>query len=166
MRTVILGIGNPILSDDAAGLKVAQLIDETLKKTKDNIYEIDVKQIYTGGLAIAEAMAGYDEAIIIDAIVTGLYPVGAVMELTLKDLPKARNITNTHDTDFSSAVEMAGLLDIQMPGIIRIFGLESSEVGSFGERLSEGVGRAIGRAARMILSITDRHDTDRHEAMN
>jgi len=164
MRTVILGIGNPILSDDAAGLKVAQLIDETLKKTKDNIYEIDVKQIYTGGLAIAEAMAGYDEAIIIDAIVTGLYPVGTVKELTLEDLPKARNITNTHDTDFSSAIEVARSLDIQMPDRIRIFGLESDDVGSFGERLSEGVGKAIGRAARMILSITGRQEEINQEA--
>jgi hydrogenase maturation protease len=161
MRTVILGIGNPILSDDAAGLKVAQMIEGTLKKKKNNINDIDVKQIYTGGLAVAEAMAGYDEAIIIDAIVTGNYPVGTVRELTLKDLPKARNITNTHDTDFSSAIELARSLSIKMPGRIRIFGLESGDVGSFGDSLSEDVGKAIGRAARKILAITGRHDTDR-----
>ena len=82
MRTIIVGIGNPIRSDDSVGLVVARILRERLA----GVEGIDVAELWAGGLRLVEAMAGYDRAVVIDAMATGEKPPGTVRRLTLADL--------------------------------------------------------------------------------
>jgi len=60
MKTLILGLGNLILSDDGVGPRVARELEGRLSQQ-----EVTVMEPSMAGLSL---LAGYDRAIIIDAI--------------------------------------------------------------------------------------------------
>ena len=65
MRTLVLGLGNPILSDDSVGFRVAQLLRSQLDQREVTVLETGV-----AGLNLLDLLVGYDKAVIIDAIQT------------------------------------------------------------------------------------------------
>ena len=68
MKTLIVGLGNPILTDDGVGVKVAYAVEEALSP---NIPEnLTVTEASVGGLRLMELMVGYDRVILIDAIMS------------------------------------------------------------------------------------------------
>ncbi|MBU1941107.1 MAG: hydrogenase maturation protease, partial [Candidatus Thermoplasmatota archaeon] len=63
MKTIILGVGNPILSDDGVGLHVIQQLKKCIKNP-----QIHLDEALTGGMNLLDLLIGYDKAIIIDAV--------------------------------------------------------------------------------------------------
>lgn len=66
MKTLVLGLGNPTLTDDAVGLAVAREV----RKTVDNEH-VAVREASVGGLSLLHLAEGYDRVIIIDAFENG-----------------------------------------------------------------------------------------------
>ena len=64
MPTLIIGLGNPLVTDDSVGLRVAAELRSRLAGRAD----VEVTEDYWGGLRLMEQMVGYDCAIVIDAI--------------------------------------------------------------------------------------------------
>ncbi|NLZ00969.1 MAG: hydrogenase maturation protease, partial [Pirellulaceae bacterium] len=77
MKTLVLGLGNWIVSDDSIGLRVAAELAKVLADRED----VEVSEDYWGGLRLMERLVGYDRAIVIDAISTGAAP-GTIHHLT------------------------------------------------------------------------------------
>jgi hydrogenase maturation protease len=67
LRTIVIGIGNLLRCDDGAGIHVISRLEE-LK------VPIDILDVAMGSVEILEAMKGYDEAYIVDAIESGGKP--------------------------------------------------------------------------------------------
>jgi len=65
MKTIVLGVGNPILSDDGVGIHVSQQIKQRIKDPN-----VIVEEALTGGMNLLDLILGYDKAIIIDAVKT------------------------------------------------------------------------------------------------
>jgi len=65
MKTLILGLGNPILSDDGVGVGVAGELEGRLDQQ-----EVTVVETSMAGLSLLDLLIGYDRVIIIDAIQT------------------------------------------------------------------------------------------------
>ena len=63
-KTLVIGLGNPIVSDDGVGLRVVQRLKTILADRDD----VDVREDYRGGLQLMERMIGYERAIVVDAI--------------------------------------------------------------------------------------------------
>ena len=63
MRTLILGLGNPILTDDGVGVLVVEEVRSRLPKDTP----IDITEVSVGGLTLMESMSGYDRVILVDA---------------------------------------------------------------------------------------------------
>ena len=63
MKSLILGIGNSIRGDDAAGIEV-------VKRLRQNglLSEIDIKETSEAGFNILFLMLDYDRVIIVDSI--------------------------------------------------------------------------------------------------
>ena len=78
-KTLIIGLGNPILGDDGVGWAVA---DKVQPQT-----EIEIEKLSLGGLSLMERISGYKRVILIDAIQSGSKPLGNVSVFPLKDLP-------------------------------------------------------------------------------
>ena len=79
IKTLILGLGNPILTDDGVGCHVAMALKDRLKGP-----EVDVMEASIAGLDFLDLLTAYDRAIIIDAIQTDEGQPGKYTGLSLK----------------------------------------------------------------------------------
>ncbi|MDY6959769.1 MAG: hydrogenase maturation protease, partial [Halobacteriota archaeon] len=70
MRTLVFGIGNPILSDDGVGIYVAREIKKRLSSDISQFKDVDVEEGSVGGLKLLDTILGYERVILIDAIMT------------------------------------------------------------------------------------------------
>jgi hydrogenase maturation protease len=130
MKTIIIGLGNPIVSDDGVGIKAARMLSKLI-----NDDCVTIKEIYVGGLQLMEAMVGYDRALIIDAIVSAS-PIGSFYELALTDIKQSRNSYSSHDTNLMLALEMGRMAGLTLPQEIKFWAIEAKDVTTFSENLS------------------------------
>jgi hydrogenase maturation protease len=147
VRTIIIGLGNPLRADDGVGLHVSGLLREYLRG-RDGVEVVDLG---AGGLRLAEAMSGYDRAILVDAMLTGEHPPGAVRRVSLSDLGGSRTTTCAHDTSLPTALEICRRLGSPLPREISIWGIEAGNLDEFSEDLTAAVARAVPVAAEAIL---------------
>ncbi|MEW5989320.1 MAG: hydrogenase maturation protease [Chloroflexota bacterium] len=174
LRTLVLGLGNPILGDDAAGPKVAALVRERLAAEKiiagirglgdESQEEIPssphpghsctVSEETCGGLRLMERLAGYDRAILVDAIRTGRYSPGTILKLTLDDIP-TQNSASVHDVNLPTALRLAKTVGLQMPSDIRIIAIEAENTLEFSEECTPAVAAALPQAAAQVLLELD-----------
>ena len=146
-KVTIIGIGNPLLTDDAVGIATVRRLQETLGGRDD----IVLQELYTGGIRLMEAMAGFDRAWVVDAMVTGTVPPGTLRRFSPADFVATRHVASSHDTDLATALETARLLGIRLPREITIWGVEAAEVGQFGETLTPAVTMAVPQVIAGIL---------------
>ena len=152
MRTLVLGLGNPILRDDSIGLRVVQELRVRLGEVPD----IEVSEDYWGGLRLMERMIGYDRAIIIDAIRTDAEP-GTIHMLSPNDIPTQRSIS-AHDVNLLTALEVGRQAGAQLPpqSEILIVGVEAADVQTFDEALTPELETALPQAVEAVISALDR----------
>jgi len=150
MSLVIVGIGNPVLTDDAVGIKIAR----ELEKVQFKSGEIIVKEAYAGGLRLMDALVGFDQAIIIDSIITGKNKAGTIHRSNLNDLIITRNLSSSHDLDLISALELARISGLKCPQEILIWAIEAEDVCTFSEQLTPCVQKAVSQVISEILQIT------------
>jgi len=148
LKTLVLGIANPILGDDSIGFYVTQ---ELASKVKDE--SVDVKDTSTHGLNLLELLAGYDRVIIVDAIKTENGEAGQVYKLRPEDFANTVHFaTSLHDTNLATAIEIGKrLLAEQMPKEIVIFAIEAKQVTKFTEKMTEKVKQTIPKVANLVL---------------
>jgi len=148
LKTLVLGIGNPILGDDGIGSYVAQ---ELASKVKGE--DVDVKDANTHGLNLLELLAGYDRVIIVDAIKTENGEVGRIYKLRPEDFTNIVHFaTSLHDTNLATTIEIGKkLLAEQMPNEIIIFAVEVEEVIKFTEEMTEKVKETIPKVVNLVL---------------
>jgi hydrogenase maturation protease len=138
MNIVVLGLGSELMGDDSAGLKVIDILKQKHKKN-----DVDFKKCFSTGFEVMEEIEGYDAAIIVDSICTGLYKKGEVVRLKPEDLRYSKRISSFHDFDLNTSIELGKKLRLKMPDFILIFGVEIEESYEFSDRLSPEVERAI-----------------------
>lgn len=156
MKTLVVGLGNPILGDDGVGWRIAQ----ELQNSGDLPLNVDVEFLAVGGISLMEALISYDKAIIIDTIVTHQAPLGAVSIFKLEDLsnPSTGHLGSAHDTSLQNAIQMGQDLGAQLPQEIIVIAVESQKIYDFSEDLSSPVSAAIPKAVglvKMLLGIND-----------
>jgi len=137
--TIIIGIGNPVLTDDSVGLKIADCLRDRLRGRPG----VTVTQLCCGGINLMEAMAGYDRAVVIDAITDGGGKPGTVYAFGLTDLFQSRNTWSGHDASLPVAMELGGAVGLRLPGDVRIWAVEAHDVSTFGEHLTPDVQCAV-----------------------
>lgn len=151
VKTLILGLGNPILSDDGVGLLVARALAGRLNQP-----EITVMETSMAGLDFLDVLAGYDRAIIIDAIQTREGKVGQIYRLEPEALNATRHSASPHDINFATALELGNRLGLPLPKQIVIFAIEVEDVTSFSEDCTPEVKKAASSCATMVMQELER----------
>ena len=146
MKTLVLGLGNPILSDDSVGCRVA-----TALKDRINSPDIDIQEASIAGLDFLDILTGYDRAIIIDAIQTEKGKPGRIYRLGPEILAKTRHAGSPHDVNLATALELGKKLKLHLPEIISIFAIEVEDVTSFSEECTPAVEKAIPECVEMVI---------------
>jgi hydrogenase maturation protease len=146
VKTLVLGLGNPLLGDDAIGLRVADLLRERLAGRDD----VEVRQEESGGLRLMEAMTGYDRAVVVDAAVTGGTP-GSVRCVGPEELPTQRTAI-AHGIDLPRALELGRQLGLPMPSSVRVVAIEAESVLEFRSDMTPAVAAALEPAVEAVLT--------------
>jgi hydrogenase maturation protease len=135
MRTIVLGMGNPILCDDAVGIRLARDFRAQAKERPDVDYVVDCS---VGGLNLLDLVAGYDRLIVFDSIRGGGGPPGAWYAMTGESFRETMNLTNVHDANFTTALELGRLMNTHLPSAeeIHIFAVEIADNTTFSESMT------------------------------
>ena len=155
MKTLVVGLGNPILGDDGVGWKVAQAVEAQLSNLQPPTSNIEVDCVALGGLSLMERMVGYERAIVIDAIGSGQHALGEVYHFDLDDLydPSAGHTTAVHDVSLMTALKMGRSMGADLPKQITVVAVESPYTYDFTEELTPPVEAAVPIAAQTVIDL-------------
>lgn len=142
--TLVLGMGNPILSDDGVGLEVARRLEEGPLPAG-----VEVRQSEVAGLRLLELLRGYDKVVIVDALRSGRKP-GEVVRYEAREFTGGHRYGSAHSIGLDTALELGRRLGIPMPDDVTVLAVEAEDVETFGEELSPPVAAAVERVVEMV----------------
>ncbi len=148
MKVRVIGIGNPLASDDAIGLHVAR---ELLKvKLPDNVEVIEAEST---GPSVLESIAGADKVILVDAAVGGRGP-GTIHKLSLDTVQPGRcNVRSLHEINLVDLLRVGKLAQPEtFPKEFVIIGIEVADTARCRQGLSDAVRNAIPKAVEIVWS--------------
>jgi len=146
MKTLVLGTGNPIVSDDGVGIKVAHEVANQF-----NSPQVTVAETSAAGLRLLDSIVGYDKVIIIDAIQTKKGRAGQIYRMKPEDFSFAKHLSSPHQINLVTALELGKMLNLVMPQEITIFAVEAKDITSFNEKCTPEVEKAIPEVVKMVL---------------
>jgi hydrogenase maturation protease len=148
-RSVVLGLGNPVLGDDRVGLAVAERVETLLRDAGPP--HIDVVTSFRGGFELLDLLHGYERAFVVDCVIgRGALP-GSVHRLRLMDVAGSARLVNAHEIDLFQVFQLAAHLGIPMPWEITISAIESDDASLLTEVMSDAVRAAVEPVAREIF---------------
>ncbi len=150
MKTLLLGMGNPILCDDAVGVRLAKEFSCPLSQIPD----LDIiEECSVGGLNLLDLFKGYDRVIVLDAFHSAGGTPGNWHRFTASALCESIHLTNVHDTNLATALALGRTMGMILPELsdILIFGVEIKENTTFSESLSPELEQHYPRFSTEIL---------------
>ncbi|HWH69050.1 MAG TPA: hydrogenase maturation protease, partial [Candidatus Sulfotelmatobacter sp.] len=108
--TLLLALGNDLLSDDAIGLCVAAAVRESMG-SQENLTIIQTAEM---GLSLLDYIVGFDRLVLVDAIQTEQVPPGFVHEIQGEDL-KILPTISPHFLGVSEVLALGRELGLAMP---------------------------------------------------
>jgi hydrogenase maturation protease len=179
VEIAIVGLGNAILSDDAAGLEVADAAEALLRpRPLPPGTTLRFARNETGGLSLLDDLAGADIAILVDAVVDSGETPGTPLwwlrdeagdwgpaDPTRAD-PRIAGVERrslfssrflgTHGHDFFALVRFATRSQIPLPRQVWFLGLSVEDVRTFSEECTPAVARAIVPWAESVAALVER----------
>jgi hydrogenase maturation protease len=151
-KTLVLGLGNPILTDDGIGIHVVRALESRSLPPHVTCAEASV-----GGLRLLSVIAGYERVILVDAIQTPEGKPGEIYRLHPHDLRTSRHAGSTHDLTLPGALSLGRSLGMALPEdqAITIIAIQADDVLTLGEDCTPTVGAAIPRALDAVFAELD-----------
>ncbi len=128
---LVLGIGNDLLGDDAAGLLVAEALRE------DGLV---VRTGVRSGLALLDEVVGARRVLLVDSQTTGGQP-GTISEFSLE--PSVVRSPSAHYVGYGEALAIGAAVGLDMPQEIRVVAVERAPEVYIGAGISEPVRAAL-----------------------
>lgn len=148
--TLVLGMGNPILSDDGVGLLVAERVSQAPLPD-----DVEVRLSEVAGLRLLELVRGFTRVIIIDALRSapeqGRKP-GDIVRYGPDDFKGGHRYGSAHSIGLATCLELGERLGCEMPADVAVYAIEAEDIETFGEQLSPAVAEAAERVVGMVLA--------------
>ena len=149
--TVLLGLGNTILSDDGVGIKVVRHIAEHGAPPY-----CDIKEAEVAGFALLDLLEGYDRAVIVDAARLHDARPGDVTVFDLESLEPSLHLVAGHQIDLPSALELGRRLERPVPRTVHVVGVQICDDTTFSEECTPAIRAAIPVAADIAMRLVAR----------
>ncbi len=133
-NTLILGLGNDILTDDRIGPQIVRDLDSLVNS--GNLH-FDIAA--SGGFEILENIRGFERVIIIDAILTPDGRPGDIFHIRPSELKCSSFLPSFHDINFITAIDLGKSLYSDLTGDLHIIAIAVHEAMEFGEDFSAPV---------------------------
>lgn len=145
-RTVVVGLGNPLLADDGVGVFAARLLAGRLAGTG-----VTVAESSWGGMRFLDLLAGFEKAIILDAIQWRHGPPGTVYRLPPGEAVPTVRAVSFHDISLGTALALGKQLGISLPTELVFLAVEAGDVLTVAEGCSPEVACAVPEVARLAM---------------
>jgi hydrogenase maturation protease len=147
----VIGVGNRLRSDDAAGLLVAD-------RVRVELPGIEVLELEGEPTGLIDVFEGADAAIVVDAVASGS-PPGTIhrVDAAEQDLPVDLT-SSTHALGLAEAIALGRALG-KLPRSLVVYGLEGSTFAA-GEGLSQPMQEAVEGAVALVLKEVARFTSD------
>jgi hydrogenase maturation protease len=136
MKTLILGMGNPILSNDGVGLSVAKML-------KGKIPHADVASSTMIGLSLFDLIIGYDALFIVDAMTTHDSRMGKLRKISEYDRQGTLHLFSSHGLNIFELMELGVQCGFKMPRLAAVYGIEIGDEVAFGGTLSPALNKKL-----------------------
>ncbi|MBU0504843.1 MAG: hydrogenase maturation protease [bacterium] len=159
-KTLIVGVGNDILSDDGIGIKLVWDLESCFAKAsqdRETMQPIDFKTAALGGLELLELIQGYEHVIFIDAIKTEGGVPGAVYEMTTDDFKETHHLSHVHDVSFLQALELGRRTGMKVASKINIIAIEIVEDLLFSDDFSPEVAAKWPEIKETVLQLVNKY---------
>ena len=166
MRTqgtiLVLGIGNPLLSDDTAGLHAVKMARDRFGERFSNVlYATHAGDSFDLLFEIADC----SRLILVDSICTGEQPVGQCCLVSAERVLawSASQMLMPHSLDLSALFRLGDLCGLAMPRESLFLGIEGSEFTTLSERptapVERGLEQAVDRIGKILARWTAEEET-------
>jgi hydrogenase maturation protease len=153
-KTLVIGLGNPILGDDGVGWVAAREVEARLGISCP---DVEVDCLALGGLSLMERLIGYQRVVLIDSLNTGQRQQGSVVTFTLENLADLTygHTSAAHDTSLKTALDVGRRLDAILPADkdVHVVAIEAQHVYDFKEELSPIIAAAMPAAVQQVLAL-------------
>ncbi|MGI6471583.1 MAG: hydrogenase maturation protease [Candidatus Methanomethylophilaceae archaeon] len=147
---LVIGLGSPIMCDDAVGLRIAEEI-ENMK-----IPDVETRQEAIGGLEILTVVRGYRYVIVADCIQTGSVEPGTVMIFDLEDFDSTVVPASAHDFNLATAFAIGRDVEPDtMPEMVKYVAVEAADIQTLSETMTPAVEAAVPSAVSAVLHIAE-----------
>jgi hydrogenase maturation protease len=146
MKTILVGLGNPILGDDGVGPRIAAELEKAITTDAVSVVAANV-----GGLGLVELLLSFERALIIDAVQTVDGTPGQIHRFDAGTLQSSRRMGPLHDLDLAAALDLYVRMGMAVPRQIVVFAIEVADVTTFCEECTPAVKAAIPICVGMVL---------------
>jgi hydrogenase maturation protease len=153
MRTLVLGLGNELAGDDAVGVLAARAVREDLADAAD------VVESSASGMALIEVLAGYERAVVVDAIMTGKSAPGTITEMGMDEVGRVV-APSVHQAGLPELAAVAERLGLGFPSRTRVLAVEVVDPHTLGAPLSAPVVAALEEVARRVRDLVLRWESE------
>lgn len=145
MNVVVVGVGNAVRGDDAAGLAVAERVRGRAPR---GVTVVECEQEPT---RLLDAWAGADVALVVDSSLSGTEP-GTIrrFDAVADRVPTKTFRSSTHAFGIGDAVELGRALG-RLPSRVVVFGIEGADF-ALGSGLSDRVAAAVEQVVDAVLA--------------
>jgi hydrogenase maturation protease len=143
-RVVVIGVGNPWRRDDGVGWVVAEAARRRLGNA------VDVVESDGEPSRLLDAWAGFDLAVVVDAVCGGAAPGTVHVWADEPDVARASSSTGSHALGVAEAIALGNALD-RLPARLIVVGVEAAET-TPGHGLSSAVAGAVEEAVDVIAN--------------
>jgi hydrogenase maturation protease len=176
--TLVLGLGNEILSDDGFGpAVVAELRRRTACPAPepplgpagsdevrrgmgagvaapgrpDQRSDLALDSASVAGFHLLDLLRGYQRVLILDVVMTGRYAPGTILEWPQGSASGGRTLGGSHQADLSAVLALGRSMGEDLPACVTILVAEANDLLTIREELTDELKPAVPRAADLVL---------------
>ena len=143
-KILILGMGNPILSDDGVGLVMAERLRKRIKNA-----EVAANAMI--GLGLLEQIIGYDKVFIIDALTSPDGNIGELKIISENNGCGSLHLFSSHGLNIFDLMELGKRCGYAVPDLVAVYGIDIGNESAFGMRLTPTLHKRMDGLERAIV---------------
>ncbi len=150
---LVLCLGNRLRRDDGVAWRVADLLERDLPAG------VAIVRTSLSGLKLLDEMEGFEQVVLVDALLSGRRAPGTILSFDARELPLAPGPT-PHVLGLASSLSLARRLGAAVPRRVEVVAVEVADASCFEEGLTPAVEAALPAAARAVSEAVARLAAD------
>ena len=146
MRTLVIGIGNPLASDDGVGIRAIARLRQMISDERISLVESE-----RGGLDLLDLLEGHPTAHIIDAALTGTKPPGTISSFSIRRPFAVEPLPSLHTIGLRTVLAFGTTMGIRLPEEVTVYTVEARDIETFHDGCTPEVEAAIQDLADLLV---------------